>query len=583
MTFYPTPYKNILVNPSHRELTRIAAMHPVWIFDTETTGLDVVGPEAKHHAVYLGFLPVGSDTPIVIEGAEVQRVVADFLTAGHVKRLVAHNALFDYHAADLCAVDGPEAALPEMFDTMAALYHGSTTTRKSLDLMARVFDHDKIPTPKAIAEGRILTCEPGLVHQYLADDLYVTARIYGMVESRYVGVALDQMTTLIPVLGRMQARGMRLLEEPLAELTRLLHRRYSEQLQHLKGLGFHGNIHAPAQVGTWLTQTGHRLPYTEKSLQRGNPQVQTGKLLLERLFWDGSQEAAALLETRATAKLLSAFIQALPGHVKPDGLIYPNITHAHTKTGRFSYSDPNLQQIPKRSEEGVKLRECLTTRSGRCLVADFSQVEMRVAAGLSGDAALLEAFSTGHDIHTEVAARALGKRVEHVTPEERFGAKAINFGILNGMGARRLSHSLRSTVAEAQRWLDTYQRGFPQLTAWMERTWSDADVFRVARTASGRTRTFGADESIRSAVSVAVQGTAADLMRMALIAVDRAALQPVLSVHDEVVCDAPERRLPELIEALQEGADSAFPHLFKGKVRFLADGYFSTTWKKGSK
>jgi DNA polymerase-1 len=200
---------------------------------------------------------------------------------------------------------------------------------------------------------------------------------------------------------------------------------------------------------------------------------------------------------------------------------------------------------------------------------------MRVAAALSGEPVLLDAFANGKDIHLEVAAEVLGKLPEHVTEEERFGAKAINFGILNGMGAKRLSHELKSDQATAQRWLDNYQSGLPTLTTWMNEIWANAEVDRIVRTLSGRTRVYLRDEGIRSAISVVVQGTAADIMAAALVACENENLKPLLVVHDEVVAATTD--CGRLIEVMEYAANTLFPNELSA-VQFEADGYFAKTW-----
>ena len=271
-------------------------------------------------------------------------------------------------------------------------------------------------------------------------------------------------------------------------------------------------------------------------------------------------------------------MDALP-EIAVDGVLYPQTNTTRTKTGRFSCNSPNLQQIPKRGPMRKDLRGCMTSRGGRGVTAcDFSQIELRVAAALANEPVLLEAFGQGRCPHTEVAAKMLGKSLEDVTPEERFGAKAVNFGILNGMGAKRLAIELKSDHRVAKRFLDDYRRNLPVLSSWMEGVWREAEENRVAKTVAGRARIFTSKEDTRPAVSVIVQGSAAELMRRALVAVSEAGLEPILTVHDEILVpgQGPEIRA-KLEECMADAANRAFPESF-GAVRFDCSADSGETW-----
>ena len=223
-----------------------------------------------------------------------------------------------------------------------------------------------------------------------------------------------------------------------------------------------------------------------------------------------------------------------------------------------------------------KFRYCFTGRSGGVSGADFSQVELRVAAALAEEPVLLEAFASGGDPHTEVAAQMLGKAPKDITPEERYGAKAVNFGILNGMGASRLCVELKSSKKEAAVFLDNYKRSLYKLNEWMEGIWRDVERDNVVRTVSGRTRVFGWTESTRPAISVIVQGGAAELMRESLVAVEEAGLEPILVVHDEIIVDGIDKG-EEVATIMREAANKAYPSSF-GSVDFPAEGGSGGTW-----
>ena len=520
----------------------------VWALDTETDGLDVRAP-GRDRAHYIGLLPVGLRTAFILNRNTFER--ARHIVQG--LRLVGHNMRFDMHALDLDPEYPPE-------DTMVAAYHGNTTRRLALDHFAKVYGWSKIKTPDMIKQGRILEMDPADVAEYLADDCLTTALLYqrmAQVPGRgSLATAAEDYKTELAVY-RMEARGVCLLEDRLGRLGGRLRGLANDALVDLRSSGMKGDPNSPRQIATWLRSEGRVLPLTDK----GNPS--TSKVVLNGMRDSGDHYAALILEWRRLTKMVSAFVDPLP-KLAIDGMLYPEVKTCRTKTGRFSYAVPNLQQIPKRGGSlAMDFRRCFTGASGSVSGADYSQVELRVAAALAGEPVLLEAFAQGRDPHTEVAAKMLGKAVPDISPQERFGAKVINFGILNGMGARRLASELKATKVEAQRFLDEYRRSMPALTYWMEGIWRDAEADMLARTAAGRTRVFGPGEGTRSAISVIVQGTAAELMRQALVAVDEAGLRPILVVHDEIVCDILDRG-EEVARIMREAADAAFPEVLGG-------------------
>ena len=528
-----------------------------WVLDTETNGLEVRGAGAPNYAWYVGLMPLGTNTCLILDQALLR--LPDVMDALEGLRLVGHNLRFDLHALGI----HPKQ---QWRDTMLAAYFPNTTGRRALDFLSRIFGWEKIATPKELKDGRIEDLPLERLATYLADDCLTTAKLVRKLQMDRA----DFDYRVDRAVYEMECRGVRLLHEPLERVAVQLNEIILARAAVLRGEGFDGDPNSPKQVGSWLLECGRRLPVTKK----GN--TSTSKVVLQRMADDGDELADAILAWRKAVKLKSSFIAPLPLLARR-GILYPQTNITRTKTGRFSCDSPNLQQIPKRGPLGNKIRGCLTSPENNGVTAcDFSQIELRVAASLADEPVLLNAFSSGGDPHTEVAAKMLSKLPQDITPGERFKAKAVNFGILNGMGAKRLSIDLKSTHEEARRFLDEYRRSLPRLTTWMEGIWSEADAYKISRTVAGRTRPFRADEDTRSAISVVVQGSAAELMRHALVVTEEAGLKPLLSVHDEILIGGRSKG-DELCYLMQAAADAAYPDTFNN-VKFEASATEGATW-----
>jgi DNA polymerase I-like protein with 3'-5' exonuclease and polymerase domains len=547
--------------PKHRLLEVLGAASPEqeWVLDTETNGLEVVGPEAPHFAWWIGLSPLGSPNVFIISGDEYEDWgLRDVFKQMH---FVGHNFRFDLHALDLVPV------VPWK-DTIVAAYFGHTSGKRSMDHIAKVNGWHNIETPEALKKGRIQDVPEEELFQYLANDCIVTSKMAKRLQMK--ACAFDYRVE--QAVYEMERRGVRLLGNKFSKVEMTLNEIIEQRLDKLNSEGMSGNPDSPQQVGEWLLQRGRKLPFTST----GKPS--TSKLSLQRLADRGDDLADAVIQYRKAIKLKTAFVDALP-RMAQGGILYPRTNTTRTKTGRFSCDSPNLQQIPKRGPLGKALRGCMTSPEANGVIAcDFSQVELRVAAALAQEPVLLEAFAQRNCPHTEVAAKMVGKRIEDVTPEERFNAKAVNFGILNGMGANRLAFELKTDKGTAARFLSEYKKNLPRLNNWMESVWREAEEFRVARTVAGRTRIFTSNEDTRPAVSVIVQGSAAELIRHSLVAVHEAGLEPILTVHDEIlVGNADDNKAQNLREVMEHAANGAYADTF-GAVDFLAEASLGETW-----
>lgn len=547
--------------PQHQllELLNKADPDQWWVLDTETNGLDVVGHDAPHYAWWIGLSPLGSPNVFIISHEEyLLWGLNEHLANLH---LIGHNLRFDLHALDL-------QPLVPWQDTMCAAYFGHTAGKRSMDHIARVNGWHNIPTPELLKQGKIGMVPEEQLFEYLANDCVITSKMAKklQMEAASFDYRVEQ------AVYEMERRGIRLLTDKLDDVKHQLEGMIEERLTALQAEGLDGNPDSPMQVAQWLIDCGRRLPLTPS----GKPS--TSKLALQQLADDGDELADAVIQYRKTTKLKSAFIEPLPAMTQ-DGILYPRTNTTRTRTGRFSCDTPNLQQIPKRGPLGKALRGCMTSpdRDG-VITCDFSQVELRVAAAFANEPVLLEAFDQGRCPHTEVAAKMTGTTIESVTPESRFKAKAVNFGILNGMGAKRLAFELKSDKGTAARFLKDYKRNLPRLNDWMEGVWREAEEFRVAKTVAGRTRIFTSNEETRPAVSVIVQGSAAELIRHALVAVHDAGLEPLLTVHDEIIVGGNDpAKAEKLRQTMEAAANGAYPAAF-GAVNFLAEATLGRTW-----
>lgn len=542
--------------------------HP-WVIDTETDGLKVIGPGSLHNAQWVGFMPA-------VEGEEPYAVTIGAFNKFLRPRfedlaLIGHNIRFDLHALNL------DPSKP-IWDTMGYTYIHSTTALKSLDALAELRGWDKIKTPAEIKAGKIGTLDPDKIREYLIDDVVVTYRLWleqKTQKSRIFDTFVKDMN-LERALARIQTRGVRLLIDKMSMVTNEAKRSLGVITKELELMGFRGNLGSSKQLAAWLAENGRVLPRTDK----GNPS--TSREVIQDLAEKGDTFAGKLLDHRKISKLIQGFLTPLPQLARRNSYddyyyLYPEINSTRTATGRFSYSNPNLQQIPKgrQSSVGKKIRQCLTHEGG-VSVADYSQIELRIAAALSGEPVLLEAFGSGRDPHTETAAKVFGKELDKVSEIERHAAKTVNFGILFGAGPNRLAIELGVPIQEARQIFHDWKTGLNCMSNWCEESWASTEASCLARTIGGRTRIFGPGENTRAGLSVVVQGTAAELMRQALFDSECAGLDPILTVHDEIILKG-RGKAQELAELMQKSAEKAFPEAL-GSVNFPADGSDGPSW-----
>ena len=371
---------------------------------------------------------------------------------------------------------------------------------------------------------------------------------------------------LLPVLAAMEEEGIELDSGVLAEMSRRLELDagdLAEEIFDLAGERF--NILSPPQLGVILFE---KLGYPVLGRTRKTKNYATGAEVLEQLAQRGYDLPAKVLHYRELTKLKSTYVDALPHLVAADGRLHTRYHQAVAATGRLSSHDPNLQNIPIRTEVGRKIRRAFRARDGYLLlVADYSQIELRVLAHISGDETLTSAFRRGDDIHRSTAATVFGVSPALVTDEQRRASKTINFGIIYGMSAFGLARALGIARGDAQNFINAYFERFPGVRTYTEQTLAQAEEELRVETLYGRVRYLPdiksrnravRENTRRMAVNARIQGTAADLLKLAMIAVDRRlraeleAARLLLTVHDELVLEAPAGAIEDLAALVRE-------------------------------
>jgi len=467
------------------------------------------------------------------------------------------------------------------FDTMVASYCLDPARRShGLDALARdVLGHEMIPFEalfdRRMREKDIRRVPLERVVEYACEDADYTLRLKQtfapLIEASEVkSLFHDVEMPLSELLTRMEMTGVRVDAEFLGELAQ----RYGARIAELEeavyaSIGERFNLASTPKLREVLFE---RLKL--KPARRTKTGYSTDADVLEGLA--GQHEVVSLLlEWRQLVKLKGTYVDALPRLVHPGtGRVHTSYNQAVATTGRLSSSDPNLQNIPIRSAEGREIRRAFVARDAGWVLldADYSQIELRILAHLSGDEALQQAFREGADVHRATAARVMKVPPEEVTDDMRSSAKVVNFGIVYGMGARGLAQSLGIDAVEARRFIDDYFRSYPGVKRFIDDTIASARRDHAVTTLLGRMRRLPDIDSSnpgarafseRVAVNTPVQGTAADIIKLAMLAVDRElraggfSARLILQVHDELLLDVPEEELPAVRDLVRERMESA--------------------------
>jgi DNA polymerase I len=546
------------------ELVKALSAAEVFAVDTETTGVDVltaslVGLSFCLEASEAYYIPVGHQQGTQLETSVVLEALGPVLTNAGIGK-VGHNIKFDYQVLHRAGVTLQGIA----WDTMIGAFLLNPTGRsQSLDDLAySELGIDMIPITELIGSGKSqATFDTVTVDQattYAAEDADVTWRIYRrqLAEMQsgdaHSVMQLAAMTEwpLISVLARMELAGIALDSKFLHEFNKTISGqilKLEDRLYESAGQRF--NIASPAQLADILYV---KLALPTVNIKKGKTGLSTAADQLEKMR--GAHPIIELiLEYRELIKLKNTYVDTLPELVAADGRVHTSYSQTIAATGRLSSNSPNLQNIPVRTELGREIRKAFVAPAGRVLVgADYSQIELRVAAALSKDPAMIQTFVDGIDLHQQTAAELYGVPLDEVTKDQRYNAKTINFGVLYGMSAHGLSVATGMPRADAAGFIERYFEVRPVLAGYIESTKAFAREHEYTETLFGRRRPCPeinsnnhilANAAERMAVNVPIQGTAADILKLAMIAlVPRldAGTQLLLQIHDELIIETDE-------------------------------------------
>jgi DNA polymerase-1 len=501
------------------------------------------------------------------------------LLEGEKVAKIAQNAKYEYLVFRQAGIRLGNVA----FDTMLAAYLlNPSRSHKLDDLAGEYLDYRMIPYSDLAGKGaKQVTLDQvdlARVVEYAAEDADITLRLANLFAPRLKEAALDDLFTtlempLLPVLAEMEYAGVRVDVDHLKGIGVQLEidlARIQTEIHAAAGREF--NINSPKQLGEVLFQHLGIKPRRKTAKTKA---FSTSQLVLEELAVR-HPICGQVLEWRSLAKLKGTYVDALPEMVHPEtGRVHTSFNQAVAATGRLSSSDPNLQNIPVRSAIGREIRRAFIPDPGCVLLtADYSQVELRILAHLTGDPVLSKAFADGEDIHARTAAAIFGVHADLVSDEMRRRAKAINFGILYGMGPMRLAREQGISMGEAQAFIASYFERFALVKQYIDDTTASAEEHGYVKTLLERVRYFpelqsgnrvARQQALRAAVNTTIQGTAADLIKKAMLAIDerlaaeKLKARMILQVHDELVLEVPDGEIDAVALLVREEMEGVHP------------------------
>ena len=580
---------------SLRQLVGELSVRDEFCFDTETTGFDIFNDRIvgmsfavePHKAWYVPFSEACT--------AEYAEIIRPIFENPRIAK-IGQNVKFDLMVLRRLGV----AVRGRKYDTMILHYLLDPESRHNMNTLAeRYLNYRPIEIETLIGKGqKQLTMDlvnVERVKEYAAEDADVTLQLKQVLLPMVERIGLHDLyfeieEPMIEVLADIEMAGVRIDSAALAEYAVELNRTMAELEAAIRTEAGEPslNINSTRQLGEVLFA---KMRIAEKPKMTKTKQFCTDEEYLQT-FAHKHRIVDLILEYRGVKKLLSTYVEALPQLVnRTTGRIHTSFNQAVTATGRLSSTNPNLQNIPVRDEMGRRIRKAFIPSDDDHLLlsADYSQVELRLMAHLSGDESLIAAFEHGEDIHAATAARLFGKPLEEVTPEERRRAKTANFGIIYGISPFGLSQRLEIPRKEAKEIIDGYFRSYPKVKEYMDRVVEKAREEGFVATIFGRRRYLNDISSHnavarglaeRNAVNAPIQGSAADIMKIAMIDVHRRFAaegirsRVILQVHDELVVDMLRAEQEQVVRIVTESMESAA----RLKVRLVADAGVGRNW-----
>ncbi len=592
----PHEYQLIETEEEARRLYDFFRTNKILSLDTETTSTNAIEAEL----VGLSFAVEERKAFYVVIPAnreEALKIVAIFKPLYEDPEIlkVGQNIKYDI---EVLRHYGVEVAGP-MFDTMIAHYLLQPELRHNMDYMAEVYlgyrtvHIEELIGPRGRNQKNMRDLSPTDIYEYACEDADITLRLKNVLEPKLdeAGVARlfrDIEMPLVGVLADMELNGVCLDTEALHETSEVFNKRMTAIEQHIYELaGEQFNISSPRQVGDILFG---KMKIVDKPKKTKTGQFVTSEEVLQQLR-SKSPIIDEILNYRGLKKLLSTYVDALPKLINPrTGRIHTSFNQTVTATGRLSSSDPNLQNIPVRDDDGKEIRKCFIPEPG-CLFfsADYSQIELRIMAHLSEDENMIEAFREGFDIHAATAARIWHKDIGEVTPAERKKAKQANFGIIYGITTYGLAQRMDISNGEARDLIDGYFLTFPRVEAYMEQAKETARKQGYAETLFHRRRYLPDINSHnatvrgfaeRNAINAPIQGSEADIIKVAMVRIHRRfkaegiRSKMILQVHDELNFSV----FPEEKEQVERIVVEEMQGAYKLRVPLVADAGWGKNW-----
>ena len=592
----PHTYKLVENEEEMRKICDFVRTNDFLVLDTETTSTSPIDAELvglsfaikEHEAFYV---------PIPANREEALRIINIFKPLYEDPKIlkVGQNLKYDLEVLRNYDVrlDGP------MWDTMIAHYLIQPELRHNMDYMAEVYLHyktvhiDELIGPRGKNQRSMRDLSPTEVYEYACEDADITLQLKNKLEPELKKHECEDLfyqieMPLMPVLAEMEMNGVCLDTQSLAETSKQFTARMNEIEQRIYELaGQQFNIASPKQVGEILFD---KLKIVEKAKKTKTGQYVTSEEVLQQLK-NKHEIVADILEHRGLKKLIGTYIDALPKLINPrTGHIHTSFNQTITATGRLSSSDPNLQNIPIRGEDGKEIRKAFIPEPGQLFFsADYSQIGLRVMAHLSNDENMIRVFQEGKDLHAATAANIYKKPIEEVTRDERTKSKRANFGIIYGITVFGLSERLDIPRDEAKMLIDGYFETFPQVYDYMEQSKEVARKQGYVTTLFGRRRYLpdinSANATVRgfaerNAINAPIQGTAADIIKVAMIhifqrfKIENIKSKMILQVHDELNFSV----LPEEKEKVEQIVLEEMQNAFQMKVPLVADSGFGDNW-----